>query len=240
MSASPPESLLASQCQPPRADIADWSHHWAADNQQTLAQRFFSVYRKVVFARTVAYFIQRYFPPSGLFVEAGSGTAETSSRIDKRADARILTAVDIVAPVLLHCHPVMNYRVGGDIFQLPFRNSSLDGVWNVGVMEHFTHTQIDQIMHEFHRVLKPGAPLLLLWPGVDSAPQRLLRLVERGVNLWSATGDFRFHPPEISQLKSAQEGRAVLQRNHFDVLEVEPGWRSLFAFKTLVGAKRSG
>jgi hypothetical protein len=48
---------------------------------------------------------------------------------------------------------------------------------------------------------------------------------------------FRFHPDEISQLRSSQEGRSVLMRNGFRVLEIDFGFRSLMAFKTLIGAK---
>ncbi len=68
----------------------------------------------------------------------------------------------------------MDVRLGGDIFCLPFQRNSVDGVWNVGVMEHFTHDQIDQIMREFHRVLKPKGQFVIttpnyrsLWPAIE-------------------------------------------------------------------------
>ena len=221
------------------ADAVSWSEHWSVDNQESLIQRFFSFYRKAVFSRTVRYFVGRYFSPNGVFVEAGSGTSETSMRIDKRGGARTLVAIDIVLPVLERCHPIMDVRVGGDIFHLPFRGNSIEGVWNVGVMEHFTHDQIDQIMQEFHRVLRPGGPLILLWPGTDSVPQKLLSIVEKVINLRNGRERFRFHhiPHEISQLRSTREGRKVLTRNGFDTLDTDYGFRSLLAFKALVGVK---
>jgi SAM-dependent methyltransferase len=222
---------------PQRADLAAWSDHWSEDNQQSAAQKFFSFYRKAIFARTVQYFVDKYFPEDGVFVEAGSGTSETSMRIDKAGGSRKLTAVDIVHPILMRCHPAMDFRVCSDIFSLPFRDGSVDGIWNVGVMEHFTHEQIDAIMRECHRVLKRDAPLILLWPGVSSVPQRMLRVAEWVLNKRQSGEKIQFHPDEISQLRSAREGRHVLARNGFEVLEVEPGWRSLLAFKVLVGAK---
>jgi SAM-dependent methyltransferase len=221
-----------------RADVADWSKHWSAGKQQSLSQRFFSFYRKAVFARGIRYFFDRYFPNRGLFVEAGSGTSETSSRIDKRGGARKLLALDIILPVLVAGDPSMDARLCGDIFQLPLRAESVDGLWNVGVMEHFTQVQIDAILREFHRVLKPGSRLILFWPGVDSVPQRLLRLAEFVINLRRSAERFRFHPAEISQLKSARQARDILDRNGFALLEVEFGFRTLLAFKTVVGTKR--
>ena len=218
-----------------------WSEHWSDDRQLSFSQRFFSFYRKAVFARTVSYFVNRYFPQKGIFVEAGSGTAETSMRIDKNMGARKLVATDIVQTVLMQCHPIMDARVCGDIFNLPYADDSVDGIWNVGVMEHFTHEQIDRIMGELYRVLKPGHRIILLWPGADSIPQKMLRLVEVFIN---ARGrgeekEFHFHPPEISQLKSRREGLDVLRRNGFESIHIDAGWRSLMAFKTLVAAKGS-
>ncbi len=192
-----------------------------------------------MFARTVRYFIDAYFPPSGIFVEAGSGTSETSIRIDKRGGQRRLVAVDIVRQVLHRSAPVMDARICGDIFHLPFRQASLDGIWNVGVMEHFTHPRIDEILREFHRTLRHGGRVIILWPGVDSIPQRCLRCVEASINgVRSGADKFRFHPDEISQLTSVREGHDVLRRNGFRVVRIETGLRSLMAFKTLVGEKR--
>ena len=214
-----------------------WTEHWSDDRQQSISQRFFSFYRKAVFARTVRYFINRYFPTEGIFVEAGSGTAETSMRIDKCGGARKLVATDIVQPVLRQCHPVMDSRVCGDIFTMPYADNSIDGIWNVGVMEHFTHEQIDRIMTELHRILKPGHRIILLWPGADSVPQKILRFVELFINFGSKEEKFSFHPPEISQLRSRREGREILQRNSFRSIYIDYGWRSLMAFKTLVAVK---
>ncbi|HEV8148661.1 MAG TPA: methyltransferase domain-containing protein [Gemmatimonadales bacterium] len=220
-----------------KPEFADWTEHWSGAKQQSIPQRFFSLYRRAVFARTVAWFIERYFPAEGVLVEAGSGTAETSMRISKRGGRRLLVAVDLVLPVVARCHPVMDVRLAADIFRLPFSTGSIDGIWNVGVMEHFTHDLIDEMLLEFRRVLRPGAPLLLLWPATDSLPQKALRAVEAVVHLRRESREFRFHPDEISQLRSAEEGRHVLRRTGFEPLTVDPGWRSLFAFKTLVGRR---
>src|ERR1044072_8270555 len=76
-----------------KKEETDWTKHWSDSNQHSASQRFFSFYRKAVFARAVAYFIDRYLPGEGLLVEAGSGTSETSMLIDKRGGARTLMAL---------------------------------------------------------------------------------------------------------------------------------------------------
>jgi len=219
-----------------KPEVAAWTEHWSPANQRTVWQRVFSAYRKAVFAPAIAHYVDRYLPTAGFLVEAGSGTSETSMRIDKRGGARVLAAVDLVLPVLRRCHPVMDVRIGGDVFQLPFASGSVDGIWNVGVMEHFEHEQIDRMLQEFRRVLRPGGRFLLFWPGRDSVPQRMLRLVELFVNA-GRERTFRFHPDEISQLRSLGQGRDVVRRNGFDVVEADYGVRTLLAFKILIGAK---
>ncbi len=228
---------LRSSAASAKAEHADWTAHWSSHNQALFSQRFFSFYRKTVFARTVAWFIERYFPVDGILVEAGSGTSETSWRINKHGGQRTLVATDIVHHVLQHCDPVMDVRMGADIFRMPFGDNTVDGLWNVGVMEHFTHDQIDQIMREFHRILKPGAPVLLLWPATDSLPQKGLRALEVVINARREGERFKFHPDEISKLRSSEEGRTVLRRNGFEPVTVDAGLRSLMAFKTVVGRK---
>lgn len=233
---------VAADLRPPgreevQGDASAWAQHWSKENQKSLSQRFFSVYRRLVFARTVGYFANRYFPAHGVLVEAGSGTSETSRRIDKHGGARKLVAVDLLLPVLARCDSVMDVCLGGDIFRLPFTDASVEGIWNVGVMEHFTHAQIDRILSEFHRVLRPGGRVIMLWPGTDSLPQKLLRLAEAVINMNRGRHHFRFHPPEISLLESARHGRAVLSRNGFDTVTIDSGVYSLLAFKTVVGEK---
>jgi SAM-dependent methyltransferase len=221
-----------------KKEEADWTKHWSESNQTSASQRFFSFYRKAVFARAVAYFIERYLPAEGLLVEAGSGTSETSMLIDKRGGARTLVALDLIRPVLERCHPVMDVKACGDIFALPFQSGSVDGIWNVGVMEHFTHDQIDAILREFRRVLKPECRVVLLWPAKFSIPQRILRVLEWFINLRRSRDDkFRFHPDEISQLRSVRQGKEVLTRNGFRPVAIDIGLRTLMAFETIVGEK---
>jgi SAM-dependent methyltransferase len=219
-----------------QSDADAWSEHWSGEKQASLVQRFFSWYRKAVFARAVAWFAERYLPARGVLVEAGSGTAETSMLM-RPGEGRTLVALDLIPQVLEHCHPVMDVRLAGDLFHLPFATESVDGIWNVGVMEHFTQEQIDAILREFHRVLRPGGRVILFWPGTDSIPQRMLDAVAWVVNRRKRAAPYRFHPPEISRLASVRAGREVLARNGLLTVTIDPGPRTLMAFKTVVGEK---
>lgn len=58
--------------------------------------------------------------------------------------------------------PALNLLVG-DVRQLPFSDESLDGIWSLGVIEHF-YEGFDSIISEANRVLKPGGYLFLTTP----------------------------------------------------------------------------
>lgn len=52
----------------------------------------------------------------------------------------------------------------GDILSLDYPADSFDGVYNLGVMEHFSEEEIRQALREFYRVLRPGGRVVLFWP----------------------------------------------------------------------------
>jgi hypothetical protein len=82
-----------------------------------------------------------------------------------------------------------------------------------------------------------GRPHRTLWPAKFSIPQRILRILEWFINLRRGQDKFRFHPDEISQLRSVRQGKEVLMRNGFRPVVIDIGWRTLTAFETLVGEK---
>ncbi len=142
---------------------ADWDVHWRAQ-RRSLFGRICSLYRRHIRARSVAYHFERFFPPAGVFAECGSGSSETSCRIKVRQ--RTLVAIDFSSEALLRAsrRPQIKHCVQADIRSLPFEDQSLDGIWNLGVMEHFPEDEQRSILGEFRRVLKIGGRLMLWWP----------------------------------------------------------------------------
>lgn len=110
------------------------------------------------------YYTDRYFPNKGFFLECGSGTSESSSKIGKLE--RNLIALDISQEPLKIAKKIkiIDSCVCGDIFNLPFSNESIEGIWNTGVMEHFKEEEIVEILYDFRRVLKDGSFCVLFWP----------------------------------------------------------------------------
>src|ERR1700676_636583 len=141
-----------------------WSHHWTSlAGQRRLFGTLASLVRKVLLSRAVRHYTSRFFGRNGVFVEAGCGTGESATRIE-RLD-RKLVGVDftLAALGLARRHRSFHSLVCADIFHLPFRGSSVAGIWNLGVMEHFAPPSVLASLGEFKRVVAPGGTVLLFW-----------------------------------------------------------------------------
>lgn len=139
-----------------------WDSFWEESSKNYFG-KIASFYRKTFISRFVKIFCDKHFPSTGVLLEAGCGKAETSFRIPKRN--RIFIACDIsLIPLTMIKNKNIDIKLQADIFNLPIRNESLDGIYNVGVMEHFTFEENVQILKEFKRVLKRNGKIILFWP----------------------------------------------------------------------------
>ena len=127
----------------------DWDKFWhAAKDDENLLGRFLSFYRSQVIARAVNYYINKFFEPDGVFIECGAGTSETTLKTKK--EQRKFVALDYSEFILKKTitNPKIDDCINADIFSLPIKDNSADGIWNVGVMEHFTTEQIERILRQ--------------------------------------------------------------------------------------------
>ena len=209
-----------------------WQTYFEEENK-SFFKRLCRVHREVFIARAVRSFTDKYFPASGFFVEAGAGTSQSSSRI--QCQNRKLIALDLNHYVLKN-HNVLEEKVQGNIFALPFQNESLDGIWNLGVMEHFTDQQIVDILSEMKRVLKPEARIVLFWP----PPYAPFQIVLNSIT-WCAKFFFRkkvdFFPDEINRYKNKDRARWFLNQAGFRFLKSHFTILDLFSYAIVVAEK---
>lgn len=192
--------------------------------------------RRLIFQPAVAYYGERFFPPSGLFVEMGCGSAHSSARLPKHA--RTLIGLDF-SPVALRAatrEGSMDALLQADIFSLPLQSDSLAGIWNLGVMEHFSETELRTAFGEFRRVLKPGGVAILFWPTDRNASRWILGPLEKIITSLRKS-EFTFFPGEISRLKSKHQARSLLESSGFRVDAVDFDWRTAFIHMVVVATK---
>jgi SAM-dependent methyltransferase len=219
-----------------RDDGQVWDRHWAAlSERSSLFGRLASFVRTSLLSRAVRAFADEHFPKAGVFVEAGCGTAESSSRIDPAG--RTLVAMDISRLAVRAARRITVFRglLQGDLFRLPFQGGTVAGLWNLGVMEHFSREEGRVLLREFARVLKPGGVALLFWPPEFGSSRLLLAPIEA---LRSRPGaPFRFFPDEVNRLRSRSHAAAMLEGTGLDPLALSFGPRDLFIHLVVVARK---
>jgi len=211
-----------------------WDEHW----ESLQAGRFLfglaaKTVRRFIFQPVVAYYGARFFPESGTFVEMGCGTAYSSARLAK--NKRKLVGLDFSASALRAAKTEgrMDALVQATMFALPYKAQSIDGIWKLGVMEHFTEPEIDNCLNEFRRVLKPGGVVILFWPTRRNSSRWILAPLEKAISVWRGS-EFTFFPGEISRLKSKRQARQLMENAGFQVVALDFNWRTAFIHMVVV------
>jgi dolichol-phosphate mannosyltransferase len=221
-------------------DPQGWDAYWDKKSRPSnkIYELIATLYRTQVIRRRLNRAILSHFPPGSQLLHAGCGSGQVDAVIQKSMD---ITALDI-SPSALRLYSKNNPRAAaikhGDILALPFADNSFDGVYNLGVLEHFNREEIQRILAEFYRVLKPGGKVVLFWPHrhatsvmvLNSAHWFLNQVLKRNVQL---------HPPEISLLRSRRFVEDYLQGASFDMEKYYFGAKDFWVQAMIVAVKKA-
>lgn len=215
----------------------EWNMHWKKlKKESSLFGRILELYRKLIIANAVGYYFERYFPKQGTFVEMGSGTSQTSTKIIKHN--RTLIALDISKSALEQARqiPQIDKTTQDNILHTRLKSNSVDGIWNLGVMEHFSEEDIIKILNEFHRIMKKGSYAILFWPPTFGSSELVLGILESTVNLFKKA-KFHFFPHEITLLKSKAHAKKIVAKSKLGFMNTHFNLRDGFAHVVVVCKK---
>jgi len=99
--------------------------------------------------------------------------------------------------------------IGGDTFQLPFKDESFDVIFHQGLLEHFRHAKAEALLKENIRVLKTGGLLCV------DVPQRyhiytVIKTFLIAINQWFAGWERSFSVPELRRVMKRLGLKTVL------------------------------
>lgn len=224
-----------------RPDIVEtqgWDLYWSDKTRRLAAVYDFvaALYRRLVIKPNLRRFLDAQFAPGARVLHAGCG----SGQLDVELHGRLrVTAVDISERALrsyARNNPRADRIEQASILALPFETGAFDGIFNLGVLEHFHRDEIRQILGEFHRVLKPGGKAVMFWPhrwGTSVVVLRVLTTLIRAVS----REDPKLHPPEFSLIRSQRDVAGLLESSGFALSDYYFGIRDLFVQCVVVAAK---
>ena len=190
-------------------DRRSWNRHWRGlDHEASTFGKLASLVRRGILARAVRHHTDRYFGAGGIFVEVGCGSGEASAAI--RRGGRHLVGCDYsMAALAATAATTYDSLVLADGARLPFRDASVAGIWNLGVMEHFLPATARAILGEFRRVLQPRCRAVMFWPPEFGSSRLVLAPIEWATSLLRRR-TFRFFPDEVNRLATRRGARELL------------------------------
>jgi dolichol-phosphate mannosyltransferase len=220
---------------PKLVDPQGWNEYWDKNRRASgmVYAVIATVYRNLVIKRRLNREIRRVFPRGARLLHAGCGSGQVD--VDIQHEMR-LTAVDISTSALQLYQDTVPHAEAvkhASIFALPFADGSFEGLYNLGVMEHFSEAEIQCILAEFRRVLAADAKLLLFWPHsrassamvLDAAHWVLNDVLHRNIEL---------HPPEITRVRSKAQIECLLCSAGFALQDYYFGARDFFVQAVIV------
>ncbi len=221
-------------------DSQKWDKYWEKKNNAggSLYDAIGAFYRKFIIRPAVNYFIQKHFRPGQNLLHAGCGSGQTDIDINTKFS---VTALDI-SPRALYLYRQFNPDnpkvIHGDIFHIPFEDGMFDGVYNLGVLEHFTEEEIVRILAEFGRVTKREGRILVFWPPEFGLSVRFLKIMH-AILITILRREVRLHPDEPTLVKSRSHIESIGAKANLKIADYYFGLRDFFTQVAIVFKKYS-
>jgi dolichol-phosphate mannosyltransferase len=229
---APPLSI-----EPQLYDPQQWGSYWR--QSQEMSKRAYAViaslYRRVFIRPRLHRVLERNFGRGSQLLHAGCGGGQVDQGLHERMR---ITALDISTDAL-QLYQANNPEVfrlrHGDILALPYTDGSFDGYYSLGVIEHFTESEISRILAEAFRLLRPSGKVVLFWPHAKATSVRVLGLAHKV--LAKRGSDTKLHPAEISLLESRDMAASWLERSGFRMTSYDFGAKDLWIQAVIVAER---
>jgi dolichol-phosphate mannosyltransferase len=219
-------------------DKQGWDEYWNKKNN--LISKIYDMiavfYRLFIIRPSLSYYLKKFFRNGDNILHAGCGSGQVDVDVRKFFS---ITALDI-SPQALSIYQNVNgsfsRTIHGSLFNIPFEKETFEGIYNLGVMEHFNEEDIVKILKQFWIVLKPGGKIVLFWPPSYGFSVIFLSFVHKILNK-ILNKNLKLHPNEISLIQSREMANTILHKSGFQLKEYKFGIRDLFTYAIIVGQK---
>lgn len=220
--------------------VDNWDEYWDSQKKGNVKVYAFIAerYREWIIEPYLSKYIKKHFIQNALLLHAGCGGGQVDLGI---ANYYKIIPMDISTNALnlyKELHPNCETPIECDIRKIELPNRSIDGVFSLGVMEHFTENDIVTIWKEFSRVLKPRGKIILFWPPRFGLSVLLLKSWHFIANKIFRK-PLKLHPDEISLLQSRAQVNNLVKETGLKVIDYHFGINDLFTQVVIVLQKEN-
>lgn len=230
---------LIDKLDPTLKDPQDWSSYWGRKTEKSgfIYEAIATLYRTTFIRSNLYSELRKNFKGNSKLLHAGCGSGQVDEFLH---DIYEITAVDINNEAL-ELYSKNNKNANrieqASIFSLPFLDNTFDGIYNLGVMEHFNENDICKIFKEFKRVLKPNGRIVMFWPHRLSTSVATLKAIKKVIKIFT-NKNVEFHPEEISLVRSREYINKILNENNLQLNFYRFNFRDLYVQSVIVCSKK--
>ena len=216
----------------------EWDKYWKkkTNTGSSLYDAVGAFYRKFIIRRGLNYFIRKHFAPGEILLHAGCGSGQVDVDINSVFS---IVALDI-SKCALNIYRRFNQNnslvIRGDIFHVPFKDCIFDGVYNLGVLEHFTEEEIVRLLFELRRIIKSEGKILVFWPPEFGLSVRFLKMVHAILRV-ILRREVKLHPDEPTLVKSRSHVESLGMKANLKIADYYFGPRDCFTQVAVVFKK---
>lgn len=218
-------------------DKQGWDDYWKKQEKKgsSLYGIIAEIYRRILIRRALNYFILSNFKENSKLLHAGCGSGQVDKNINKIFDITGLDISEDALRIYKRENPG-NKTIRGSIFDIPAKDKSYGGIYNLGVMEHFREEEIYKILKEFKRVLKDDGKLVIFWPPEYGSSVLFLKGFSFVLNDVLKL-NIKLHPEEISRIKSEKWAKKIFEESGFKVCKYYFGVKDMFTQAVIIAEK---
>jgi dolichol-phosphate mannosyltransferase len=217
-------------------DKQGWDGYWQAKSTGRFWYGIIAAfYRKYIIKPSLNSFVKKHFRPGSTVLHAGCGSGQVDSDIRHHVS---ITGLDNSVAALNFYRQVNKDHcriLYGSVFKIPLADSSVDGIYHLGLMEHFLEDDIQRILKEFHRVLRSDGKMIVFWPPEFGLSVIFFKVLKK---LLFFKKNVKFHPDEPTRIRSREHAENMFSTANFAVVDYYFGVKDLFTYATIVLQKK--
>jgi ubiquinone/menaquinone biosynthesis C-methylase UbiE len=220
--------------------MSEWDIYWSKENkpENKIYDAIAIRYRKYIINPYLTKYLNSYFKEGSILLHAGCGSGQVENT-DMNSKFNIIGIDNSQNALHLYGHNHNTQTlICGTVLSLGIKNSSVDGVYSLGLIEHFTLTDIRTMLLEFNRIVKPNGIVLVFAPPEYGLTVKFFKFVDYILNT-VLQKDIWFQPypkssPEINRIQSKEWMEELIKGTGFTIQEFNFELKDLYTHVAVV------